>query len=156
MIQLQKMSKIRSILSLICLAALLTGGLYSLLETFKPAQLLNPPDPNETQTGALIRRAACLQGELPAGVMTFGYLPELPRKMEDPGISSSILRRQSNNYQTYFLTQFALAPVVIYHYVADQWIIAHYPTYQAGLDALGQTHFQIVKDCGNGVFLVRK
>lgn len=106
-------------------------------------------------TSEEIARASCLLDHLPEDVGTFGYMPELPKRMEDPRITHSILRQRDPEYRIYYLTQFALAARVITFYNSHPWIIANYPNHAEGMAAIAERGYSIVEDCGNGVFLVR-
>jgi hypothetical protein len=138
------------------LALLLVIGVYSLLQRIGMDAFAPLPDTSANEIGIQIARAQCLLGELPQGVDTFGYLPSLPMRMEDPKISSSIIRLRGKEYKTLYLTQYALAPKIITFYDSKPWIIANYPDHKTGLEAIAETPYTIVKDCDNGVFLVSK
>lgn len=107
-------------------------------------------------TAEEIRRAECLLGHLPNGVKVFGYMPALPRRMEDPGSTMSSLRVRGREYGIYYLTQWALAPHTITFYNSHPWIIANYSNRVEGLSAIAEVGYSIIVDCQNGVFLLKK
>lgn len=111
---------------------------------------------NSRTTSEEITRVECLIGKLPEDVGTFGYLPALPRRMEDPESTMSSLRVRGKEYGIYYLTQWALAPRTITFYNSDPWIIANYPDRADGLEAISEIGYSIIEDCGNGVFLLKK
>ena len=63
---------------------------------------------------------------------------------------------RGREYGIYYLTQWALAPKVITYYNSHPWIIANYPDHAEGLEAIAESGYKIVEDCGSGVFLLRK
>jgi hypothetical protein len=138
------------------LVLLLVIGVYSLLQRIGMNAFAPLPDTSSNEIQKQIGRAQCLLGELPPGVDTFGYLPNLPMRMEDPKISNSIIRLRGPEYKILYLTQYALAPKIITFYDSTKWIIANYPDRKTGLEAIAETPYTILKDCGNGVFLVSK
>jgi hypothetical protein len=97
-----------------------------------------------------------LLGQLPDEVNIFGYMPSLPRRMEDPGSTMSSLRVRGREYGIYYLTQWALAPHTITFYNSHPWIIANYANRGEGLQAIAKAGYSILFDCGNGVFLLKK
>lgn len=140
----------------LAILALVMIGFVSLYLYAPPMEIIHWPELHQDDIGPGLARLSCLQGRLPDGVDTFGFLPALPRRMEDPLITPSTMRVRSADYQAYYLAEFALAPRVIMFYDAKPWIIANYPDQAAGLEAIGETPYTIVYDCGNGVFLVKK
>jgi hypothetical protein len=136
--------------------ALVLIGFISLYNYAPPSEIIHWPDLHQDDIGPGLARLSCLLDKLPEGVDTYGFLPALPRRMEDPLITPSTLRVRSADYQAYYLVEFALAPRVISFYDSKPWIIANYPDQATGLEAIQATPFKIVFDCGNGVFLVRK
>ncbi len=140
----------------IAVLALVLVGLVSLYLYAPPLEMIHWPDLHQDDIGPGIQRLSCLLDKLPEDVDTFGFLPALPRRMEDPRITMSTLRVRSADYQAYYLAEFALAPRIVVFYDSKPWIVANYPDQAAGLEALRQTTHSIVVDCGNGVFLVKK
>ena len=136
--------------------ALVCVGLVSLYLYAPPLEVIHWPELHQDDIGPGIQRLSCLLDKLPADVDTYGFLPALPRRMEDPRITTSTLRVRSADYQAYYLAEFALAPRIILFHDGKPWMIANYPDQAAGLEALRQTPYTIVFDCSNGVFLVKK
>jgi hypothetical protein len=148
--------RVHSLLGKVGLVLLLGIGVYSLLQRIGLDAFAPLPDPATNEIQLQIDRARCLQGKLPPGVDTFGYLPNLPMRMEDSKISNSIIRLRGPEYKILYLTQYALAPKIITFYDSTKWIIANYPDRKTGIEAIAETPYSIVEDCGNGVFLVSK
>jgi hypothetical protein len=149
-------NKIYSLLGNLSLVILVAVGAATSAQNAEIRDLFISTDQSQTFIGAQIARAQCLKEDLPDDVDTFGFLPSLPMRMEDPKITNSIIRLRGGNYRSLYLTQYALAPEVISFYDSDPWIIANYPDYATGLEEISKTELTIVKDCENGVFLLKK
>jgi hypothetical protein len=77
---------------------------------------------------------------------TIGYLADVP---------SADLAASPQGMEDYFLTQFALVPWVLEASMQEgEWMVANLRA--ASIGDRTPPGFQVVQDCGRGVFLLRK
>jgi hypothetical protein len=96
----------------------------------------------------LEQRCAKLRAALAAhGVKgVVGYLADLPPEQ---------MREEGDAMKEYFLTQFALTPIVLDTTLADcAWVVTNFHT--GTVATRMPAGFRVVEDCGDGVLLLRK
>lgn len=94
-------------------------------------------------------RVRCVEDALPETVDLIGYAaPEGP------------LREEAGRQREFYLLRNALAPRLVAETPPENppvpWLIASYTSRQAGLDDLNGEEWMVVKDCENGMFLLRR
>jgi hypothetical protein len=96
----------------------------------------------QEQRCARLRAALATQGV--GGVV--GYVADLPPEQ---------MRGEGDAMKEYFLTQFAVTPLVLDTNAAErEWVVANLHTGTVATRA--PAGFRVVEDCGEGVFLLRK
>jgi hypothetical protein len=90
-----------------------------------------------------LERASCLSGALPRDVHTYGFLPPVPAGTDLPP-------------QSLLLMRYAVAPDLISGSPQGAWVIANYPDRESALPELQRSGLTVVKDCGNGIFLLKR
>lgn len=123
--------------------------------------IYEPIDINRLQTSprsesALLMgldKVSCLNGNLPENVQQFGFYPPVSLVMQPPPGSTVI---SDDLRQRLFILRYALLPKLVSNVPDGPWVIAYYNDYETGRSAVKSSGFQIEKDCGNGIFLLKR
>lgn len=106
--------------------------------------------PNEVVM--VYHRSQCLEDALPAGVHLYGFLPPVDLIVHDRESAFAA----AENMRRLFLTRSVVAPNLIAQTPDHEWVIAYFSNRETGLKALEGQPFQMMKDCENGVFLLKR
>jgi hypothetical protein len=128
---------------------LLLVGLVSIFQ-IPDIQRIRALPPNEVVM--VYHRAQCLEGALPAGVHLFGFLPPVDLIVHTRESAFAA----AENMRRLFLTRSVVAPRLIAQAPQQEWVIAYFSDAETGRKSLAGQPFTVVKDCENGVFLLKR
>ena len=93
----------------------------------------------------LLSKVYCLMGYLPPNVDSFGFLP---------AIEQPVPFKETQEMERLYIARYVVTPKVISETQHSQWLIGFFRNRDDGLEQIRAEKLTIVKDCGNGVFLL--
>lgn len=117
--------------------------LIGIVSSYQPISLALLHVSSENEVLVVLGRPYCLVDVLPNDVHSFGSL--IIRQSMD-----------SNQLRRLYLLRYMLAPDLVSPTADADWVIAYYPDHQNGLSDPEIQNWTIVKDCENGVFLLKR
>ena len=136
--------RVRKVIALLILLAILSFALLSNLQLFRQEARLNPQFVSSDAITAYERRFEGLRKMLPPrGVV--GYIT-------DKGVTAS----DSEATQYFFLTQYALSPLIVIRDLNHQFVVGNSLRGAIDYEVLALSDFTLLKDFGNGVMLFKR
>lgn len=137
------------LLALIALASAFTRLDLAALRPSVPAQ--------PSLVSSYLQRLGCVTQALPQGVQHFGYLPAIDLIVRPAALQNTTPGMDlGSQFTRFYMARYAVTPRLISRGPDRPWIIAYYPDAASGLAAIRAQGLTVVKDCRDGLFLVRR
>lgn len=124
-------------------------GLASIYRPFYLEKLFFLP---QQQILVQLNHTGCIRDALPEDVQQYGFLPGVDLIVH----SGEEAFQESEKMRRLFLARHVATPALVSSQPDTDWVIASYPDYASGLAALQHDRWTVVKDCQNGIFLLKR